>query len=1644
MSTFASFTFRVVLGGLSTPKAGIRIPVGETALFYMVPFENSDPNSLDLTSYTTPLMGVLSAEGLVEPAEEYATLSSLGSLTIRTPPAYYTLYPGKPVRSTTFEMRGTVVMGRSRQRRPGSNALVIDVRYYVGGKHIPSSPKRITLQPFEVECNVKRGDRCRVAKGSFSRFDVSREPFLLPIEFTTNIQIQSVVNVTRPDLVELIFVARESATGKFTIIFGGLDTNDTDPSRLFITASSDLSDPDVKPLDGVYLANQVIEVVLLDEPRGLVCAPTRLAHARVANCTALTLPNSPPVYPPDFIWTNTFPPQLEPLPNITTDALGDVVTIPIRAHDIPLTPNITIWMNWIEPLQFQSALAAGPADLTFISARLWCFYDKTIPRNLVDCTIIRIGQSKPLLPSDFLAPVIVTPKGTYSSSPTPYVIMAGGNVTFSLPNTGSVPGVIIVTVPYSPAVGGGNVGTEYIPPNIMIELACDHTTRALRQTTTCHVTKNANSIDDFTSGDIDISWVGPNGTVSLGAPVDTALSIVDFDVTALVLEGVGKVRAVVSGDDRFKDWDLTVTTNLALNCPKSRMAAGQSMTCTISANTALIASDIKGGYSSKGALTFGTVTASAGQLSLPVTGTKGASPHQIAVLLPNNDHVLPLDLPIVEIVNIHCRPSVKNTRLLYNTRASCSYLKSATSADLLPTDISYAPSPNTMTLSTAIPGANGTLNFTYTADAFCGTAGCTLDVQYSTDLGGATVAAASNKFFVIDISSETHPSGRKARGFVEDAVFEKTANQPNLIPTDVAPVWSSSNFMVSGTPVVKSGIFWSSIVVDEVIEGRKSMIPETTISIIDVTLSCAGKTDPTLRILFGTVVSCVVPKTATSADLEANDIATPVVSASHATVTDFTSTLPNQFSFTYTVLDPPASGADSLLLYWGSGVTAGQLLAELRNVSFISAELVTDRQRVRQGVSVVGNIRRIPPSAPLLLSDFTNLAFSGAYAVINYTTYIASNATGNVNFTARATITGEGENFSVDYSSNVIGGGGAVPARHPSMSSMCVQLRLSLTIVDAVLNCVPRTIPGRLSFVNALQTTSGVDGFTFRVPVPSASQLASLNALGNATFANVSVVFNGDVLGKYASRASLIHFISATFSCNRTRARRFSIVPCRVTPRLGPMDPSDVALPTSNNTQVLKGLSVGPPSEPGIIIAEVNATTLVTNGPINALYQEIVGGGLIGRANLTVIDAAARCNLTRIAVGAAVECLAEGVAGSPPILISDLDFSGASVPGGAIQTGVPFVKSGNPTLIAVGVRAESAVPVAFKWSQSIGGGDLVQHLVDVVRAVLHCPERVRENIDVLCTLGRMAGAPPLLTTDFLPDAALPEDSATVLQPQPHVQQLGNVSLSIQPAGLRLGGIAISVHYNSSLHPASPHVDQSPSTVFLIAAVLSTNVTRVTVGAPVGVTLARKNGSEPLLPTDFEGIWFQNPGSGGSVSPTSALVPVETTSEFLKFLVRPTMPGEPVRLWANYSSIVGGGLVNDVNVIVLEATVSCSPIRVVIGAVITCLVSRTESSPALLASDLTVSVSPPTSLYWAASTIFVLTSVRCVVTRLTGSSEAVLSDLDPAAFILPTIPAGQIPYAEPSAVQALNANGTGIYVDVKGFGSLMTSLTRETT
>eukprot|EP00741_Cyanophora_paradoxa_P013849 tig00020710_g13367.t1 len=158
----------------------------------------------------------------------------------------------------------------------------------------------------------------------------------------------------------------------------------------------------------------------------------------------------------------------------------------------------------------------------------------------------------------------------------------------------------------------------------------------------------------------------------------------------------------------------------------------------------------------------------------------------------------------------------------------------------------------------------------------------------------------------------------------------------------------------------------------------------------------------------------------------------------------------------------------------------------------------------------------------------------------------------------------------------------------------------------------------------------------------------------------------------------------------------------------------------------------------------------------------------------------------------------------------------------------------------------------------------------------------------------------------------------------------------------------------------PAVSQSPSTIHVVGAVLSTNATRAVAGAPVGVTLARKNGSEPLLPTDFEGFWLLGASADGRPPQISDLAPITASSESLAFFVQPTTVGETLRLWANYSSRVGGGLVNEVNIVVVEATVACAPLRIVIGAAIFCNVSRTAASPALVASDLTLAVSPPTA------------------------------------------------------------------------------------
>eukprot|EP00741_Cyanophora_paradoxa_P002904 tig00000654_g2818.t1 len=382
------------------------------------------------------------------------------------------------------------------------------------------------------------------------------------------------------------------------------------------------------------------------------------------------------------------------------------------------------------------------------------------------------------------------------------------------------------------------------------------------------------------------------------------------------------------------------------------------------------------------------------------------------------------------------------------------------------------------------------------------------------------------------------------------------------------------------------------------------------------------------------------------------------------------------------------------------------------------------------------------------------------------------------------------------------------------------------------------------------------------------------------------------------------------------------------------------------------------------VIADFNATTLVTNGMITAVYHELLGGGRIGRANVTVIDAVARCNATRIAVSAILECASEPVPGSGALRISDVAFSGSSVPDGRFfkPLGVPILRSGAVVLVAVGREPAPAVPLEVGWTESVGGGILIETLVDVVGASVSCPERVREGVDILCVLSPAPGGPVLELTDLLPGEVLPAGSGEALPLAPHEQQPGNVSLGILNVSLHLGGVNVSVRYNLSIHAASPNIAQSPFTVDVVAAVLTINASRAVAGAPVGVTLVRKSGSESLLSTDFEGPWFLNAtaSSDGSPPQLSALVPLAATGNALTFYVKPTTVGEAQLLWANYSGGVGGGLVNEVNVTVVEATVACAPLRVVIGAAITCNVSRTAASPALVASDLTLSVSPPTA------------------------------------------------------------------------------------
>eukprot|EP00741_Cyanophora_paradoxa_P000455 tig00000405_g443.t1 len=376
-----------------------------------------------------------------------------------------------------------------------------------------------------------------------------------------------------------------------------------------------------------------------------------------------------------------------------------------------------------------------------------------------------------------------------------------GRVVFTVLDTLDIGGPIAVTINYSADIGGAStvVGTINVPAPILPSLSCDKTVIGLRETAHCTVVKASGSAD-FSKTNLVIGFNGNEGTANvsniLNKPLTSSLNRVEFDVKALVLESSGESAVTVASTDtpEFPElFAMNISSGLEFTCPRTRMGKGQTVNCTATASISLVSSDMKTGWSSTGAFSFGSVLLASNALHLPVTAVVGSVQEELRMVLPSDDAIRPLTIDVAEATGITCTPSSGPTRTLLGTNARCTLHKSETSTSLLVSDFDIVVSGGA-SISAIVTDGNGNLNFTFYADTKCGSSGCTVTASYAAALGGAV--AASNTFLVIDPESVVCPSGRKARGVPSPCVLTPSENAAPFITADVAPVVSSENFLV--------------------------------------------------------------------------------------------------------------------------------------------------------------------------------------------------------------------------------------------------------------------------------------------------------------------------------------------------------------------------------------------------------------------------------------------------------------------------------------------------------------------------------------------------------------------------------------------------------------------------------------------------------------------------------------------------------------------------------------------------------------------------------------------------------------------------------------------------------------------------------
>eukprot|EP00741_Cyanophora_paradoxa_P011135 tig00020553_g10756.t1 len=1344
------------------------------------------------------------------------------------------------------------------------------------------------------------------------------------------------------------------------------------------------------------------------------CDRTRLTVGSTMTCTVAGSNTSALLRPSDFASLNVSSPELaavgsfSPLEGEGGAAEAAKLAFTFTPFALSTEANLTLWYSYTSATNPEQRHVVGSSTGSLISvvdADLTC---KNLRRHVgawATCTLTRRANSSSLASTDFVFPA--NGFGSYGQ-PVP---TGDGDLTFNftaaLPtNDTGAP----IQLRFNPAIDDTNATTASFsiviinttmqcPERVAAKRAFNCSGAASPNTATLGASDFALPAFEQLPGNSSAAVESPNGVlawttdgvessllVQASLPVDGGLFVLRWNDSV-----GGGVIAAVSLD----------VIEASVRCAASRGPANVPLSCIVVAapgSPPLEVSDFGLPFAEPaGSGSFSGLAVNGSDLVFTFTPTSTVAESVVrigyAASIDASNTLVPYDEAFNSTLEmVSATVSCDRTRLTVGSKMTCTVAGSNTSALLRPSDFASlnVSSPELAAAGSFSPleGEGGAaeaakLTFTFTPFALSTEANLTLLLLGSPIMTPIAIVGA-------DLTCENL---RRHVGAWATCTLERRANSSSLASTDF--IFPANGFGSYGQPVPTGDgdltfNFTAALPTNDTgapiqlrfnpaIDDTNATTASFSIVIINTTMQCPE------RVAAKRAFNCSGAASPNTATLGASDFAWPAFEQLHGNSSASVVLADGFLAWTtdgdtvslFVQVSLPVDGG-LFVLRWNDSVGGGVIAAVSLDVIEASVRCVAVAGRLPVGVPLSCAVVAAPGSPPLEVSDFglpfVEPAGSGSFSGL------AVNGS-DIVFTFTPTSAVASPVVRIGYAASIDASNTLVPYDEAFNST--------LEIVSATVSCdrTRLTIGSTMTCTVAGSNTSAPlrlsDFASLNVSSPELAAVGSFSPLevegGAAEAAKLTFTFTPFALSTEANLTLLllgspittpIAIVGADLTCENLRRHVGAWATCTLGRRANSssLASTDFIFPANGFG------SYGQPVPTGDGDLTFNFTAALptndTGAPIQLRFNPAIDdtNATTASFSIVIINTTMQCP-ERVAAKRAFNC--SGAASPNTATLGASDFALPAfeqLPGNSSAA----VESPNGVLawttdgVESSLLVQASLPVdgglfVLRWNDSVGGGVIAAVSLDVIEASVRCVAvagRLPVGVPLSCAVVAAEGSPPLEVSDFGLPFAEPAGSGNFSE---LAVNGSDIVFTFTPT-TAVASSLIQIRFVPSIDASESLVAMDGASNFTLASVAATvscDRTRLTVGSTMTCTVAGSNTSALLRPSDFASLNVSSPelAAVGSFSPLEGEGGAAEAAK-LAFTFTPFALSTEANLtlWYSYTSatnpeqrhVVGSSTGSLISVV--DADLTCKNLRRHVGAWATCTLTRRANSSSLASTD----------------------------------------------------------------------------------------------